>query len=107
MEKETSGKVWVASLQAFPPSGRLCVKVAGRLIALFRVGAQVYASDDACPHEGVSLSKGGTLQGEEITCGYHFWCFNVRTGESVDGMSDPLRRYAVQLVGDDVYLLAG
>ena len=101
------GRIRVASLQDFPTSGRLCVRVGSTSVALFRVGHEVFATQDACPHEGVSLSRGGILKGEEITCGYHFWCFNVRTGESVDGLGDPLTRFQVHVQDGLVYLVTG
>jgi len=50
-----------------------------RLVALYNVGGTVYATDNSCPHSGGPLGK-GTLRGELITCPWHMWTFNVRTG---------------------------
>ena len=76
----------------------------GRTVALFNVDGQLYATADACPHEGVSLGTGGDLEGEVVTCGYHFWSFNVRTGESADGMDERIESYPVMVSGNDILI---
>jgi len=80
------------------------VEVQGRQIALWKVRGQVFATSDACPHEGVSLSAGGDLQEEVVTCGFHYWCFNVCTGKSEDGIDEPLLTYPVKIVGDEIWI---
>ena len=55
--------------------------VAGeRLIALFNVDGQFYALDGVCPHQGGPLGK-GTLRGCVVTCPWHGWQFDVRSGQ--------------------------
>ena len=39
------------------------------------------ALDNACPHQGESLSE-GSLDGTVITCAAHNWKFDVTTGDS-------------------------
>lgn len=97
--------VRVARLQELPPGRMKHIPLSGGAVALHNVNGQIYATQDACPHEGVSLSKGGHLDGETLTCGYHFWCFNVRSGEPEDGLGDALTTYVVKVQGDDIYLL--
>ncbi|MBI1900142.1 MAG: non-heme iron oxygenase ferredoxin subunit [Planctomycetia bacterium] len=55
--------------------------VAGdRLIALFNVDGQFYALDGVCPHQGGPLGK-GSLRGCVVTCPWHGWQFDVRSGQ--------------------------
>ncbi len=98
--------VKVGSRHDLPVGRSKTVWVNGRAIALFNVEGEICATSDGCPHEGVSLGSGGDLEGPVVTCGYHFWSFDVRTGESVDGMDERLQRYRVRLEGDDIFVQA-
>lgn len=59
-------------------SGKV-VKVDGRSIAIFRVKEQYYALANACIHRGGPLGE-GSLSGSMVTCPWHGWKFDVRTG---------------------------
>jgi nitrite reductase/ring-hydroxylating ferredoxin subunit len=78
----------VAEFADLPSSGDgFSVEVEeGRFIALFRVGDEVRALDDACPHQGAPLSMGVVKQGE-VTCSWHGWHFEVETGANTDGLA--------------------
>jgi 3-phenylpropionate/trans-cinnamate dioxygenase ferredoxin component len=65
------------------PSGRLkLVDVRGERIVVANVGGDFCAFNDECTHDGGPLSE-GDLDGEIVTCPWHFSRFNVRTGEVV------------------------
>ena len=55
------------------------VKVDGRSIALFRSNEGYYAMANNCLHRGGPLGE-GDLTGDIVTCPWHGWKFNVRTG---------------------------
>lgn len=104
-----SAYVRVASLQELRPGRSKTVHVMGHAIALYHAEdhaeGRIYATSDICPHEGVSLGTGGSLAGCVITCGYHFWSFDIRTGASDDGMDECLETYPVKIVGSDILVL--
>jgi nitrite reductase/ring-hydroxylating ferredoxin subunit len=77
------------------------VEVNGKVIALFNVGGKVYALDNACLHQGGPLGE-GSLEGEIVTCPWHFWEFNVRTGEKVGDPSVRVATYSVQIEDDSI-----
>jgi nitrite reductase (NADH) small subunit len=55
--------------------------VAGdRVVALFNVDGNFYALDGVCPHQGGPLGK-GKITGCVVTCPWHGWQFDVRTGQ--------------------------
>ncbi len=63
------------------PSGAAIERVAAEhVIALFNVEGTLFALDGVCPHQGGPLGN-GILCGEIVTCPWHGWQFNVRTGE--------------------------
>ena len=55
------------------------VNVEGRSIALFRVKDEYFALANACLHRGGPLGE-GSLSGSVVTCPWHGWKFDVRTG---------------------------
>jgi nitrite reductase/ring-hydroxylating ferredoxin subunit len=69
----------IAAVDSCPP-GRSLEAVAGhQVVALFNVDGQFYALDGVCPHQGGPLGQ-GALEGCVITCPWHGWQFDVRTG---------------------------
>ncbi|MBX3154716.1 MAG: Rieske 2Fe-2S domain-containing protein [Deltaproteobacteria bacterium] len=56
-----------------------------------------------CPHEDVALWE-GDLDGGEIVCPGHGWGFDVRTGRCKSAPGLELRRYAITLVGDEIWV---
>lgn len=69
----------VARTEEIGPGAFKVVEVDGAMVAVFNVGGQYYAIDDACTHDGESLA-GGEVQGEEVVCPRHGARFNIRTG---------------------------
>lgn len=74
--------VKVAELGDVPTDTGLVVEVGREEIALFRLGDEVFAIDNMCPHMGAPIG-GGWLEGEVVVCPFHAWEVNVRTGQVV------------------------
>lgn len=55
------------------------VEIAGRAVMLVCVEGTVHALDDACPHNGASLSDGLVREGC-VTCPSHLWRFRLLDG---------------------------
>lgn len=82
---------------------RAVVRAGGKQIAVFDTSDGVFACDNRCPHEGYPLRE-GTLDGSCIlTCNWHNWKFDLRTGANLYG-GDRVRVYPVELRGGDVWL---
>ena len=68
------------AVSSVPDGGALVVPVDDRLtIAIFRIGDAFYAVDNACPHNGGPLGE-GPLDGAVVTCPWHGFTVDVRTG---------------------------
>ncbi len=93
--------VKVANLSEFATGTAQTVEVNGKTIALYNVGGTIYATDNTCLHQGGPLGE-GMLEGDVVTCPWHMWQYNVRTGENLDDKSLKLATYPVQVEGDDV-----
>jgi nitrite reductase/ring-hydroxylating ferredoxin subunit len=99
----TEPLVRAASLAELRASGRLVVHVDRHTICLIADGDEVYAVDNRCPHMGFPLYR-GTLCDGILTCHWHHARFDLSTGGTFDQWADDLRRFPVELDGDDVLL---
>ncbi|HEX4212302.1 MAG TPA: Rieske (2Fe-2S) protein [Candidatus Dormibacteraeota bacterium] len=87
----------VAAVDEIPSGGRRIVELAGRSIGVFNVGGEFYALRNRCPHQGGPICEGklwGAIEaevpgevrlnreGEILTCAWHGWEFDIRTGQS-------------------------
>lgn len=97
-------RVRAASLSNLPAGGGLRVEVAGRRLALFRVGEEVCVLDDECSHAEASLAEGEVVDGT-VECPRHGAVFDLHTGEA---RSLPATRgvavYRAEVEGDAVYV---
>ncbi len=99
----TEPLVRVASLAELRAAGRLVVHVDRHTLCLFADEDEVYAVDNRCPHMGFPLHR-GTLCDGILTCHWHHARFDLSTGGTFDQWADDLRRFRVELRGDDVLL---
>jgi naphthalene 1,2-dioxygenase system ferredoxin subunit len=65
-------------------------------IALFRVGEELRATDNACPHYGASLSDGWIEDGV-VACPWHCWQFDTKSGECLSVAGADVKVYAVEI----------
>ncbi|HEY5046603.1 MAG TPA: Rieske (2Fe-2S) protein [Rhizomicrobium sp.] len=68
------------------------VRSNGRQVLLVPHDGQIFAIANRCPHEGYPLSEGTVGPNCTITCNWHNWKFDLRTGEALVGR-DPVRTY--------------
>jgi 3-phenylpropionate/trans-cinnamate dioxygenase ferredoxin component len=73
----------VAEIKDLPPGTGASVDAGGRTLALFNVDGTLYALDNTCRHRGGPLGE-GDLDGAIVTCPWHGWRYDVRTG-ALDG----------------------
>lgn len=95
---------WVDAMSAdeLPNDDVWPVMVAGRDLAVYTVGAEVFASDNLCTHGHARLCD-GFLEGHEIECPLHQGRFDVRDGRPLcDPVTVPIRVYPVRVEGGRV-----
>lgn len=74
---------------------------AGRKIVLYHTVDGFFATDSECPHRGGPLAE-GDLMGNEVTCGWHLWSFDVRTGTCLGNPEVSVATHEVCIEGDRV-----
>jgi nitrite reductase (NADH) small subunit len=95
------GFVKMATLDQIPDGSAIEVEHDGRIYALFNVGGVISAIDGICPHQGGPLAD-GAIEGTCVTCPWHGWEFDVRTGKTPLGPKIKQAVYDVKVDGQDV-----
>jgi nitrite reductase/ring-hydroxylating ferredoxin subunit len=81
------------------------VMVARRKVALSRIGDEVFAMEDACPHFGGPLSGGQMHAGRrELICPWHRMRFGLADGRSVTNRELVAKTYPVAVENGRVYV---
>ena len=79
------------------------VSVKGQDIALFNVQGKLYAVENTCAHRGGPLGE-GMVDGEVVTCPWHGWKYNVKTGKSPVNASVSVKSFKTKVVGDEIQI---
>ena len=89
--------VEVAQLDQLATGTGRVVTVANKEVALFNVEGTVYAMDDVCLHQGMSLGC-SPLAGKIVTCRAHGWRYDVTTGSTLQVPGYGVATYPVKVV---------
>ena len=82
------GDISVGELIAF--------KIKGNEVLAVNLGSKIVCLEGRCTHAGASLAE-GNLEGEVLTCPWHYSQFNVITGEVIRGPAGkPLKTYRIE-----------
>lgn len=89
--------VWknVCSSEALPEGHALEVLSGTEVIAVYRHQGELFAIDGVCMHQGGPLAKGKLMDGT-VTCPWHGWQYDLRTGCNAATCKPMLRTYPVQ-----------
>lgn len=96
--------VRVVGTADIPPGSGHIAEVNGQAIAIFNVDGTFYVIDNTCLHRGGPLGE-GELEGDVVTCPWHGWQYNVKTGVSLTNPSVSVKTYQVKVEGADVKIL--
>jgi nitrite reductase/ring-hydroxylating ferredoxin subunit len=91
------------ALDRLDGDGKAVVKIGNKQLALFRTPDGILACNNRCPHEGYPLRE-GTLDGScVLTCNWHNWKFDLKTGANLYG-GDRLRIYPTRVTEGAVWV---
>lgn len=96
--------VKVASMGDLHENESKVVTVNGTEVALIKIGANVCAVRNVCPHKGGPLGE-GEIQGSILTCPWHGWEFDLADGGKCT-MNEMIeaKMYPVKQEGDAVLI---
>lgn len=111
------GEHVIADADEIGDGERLLVEVEGRELGVFRLDGEYHAYINWCPHQGGPLCEGKltgrqrasfdaetletdlewTDDGEILTCPWHDWEFDIKTGENIPRSDVVLPSYPVHV----------
>src|ERR671932_385095 len=91
----------VARVEDVPPGTVAAVRAGDEELALANVDGRFFATQGHCIHLQGPLGE-GELEGCVLTCPWHGWQYDVRTGENEFDRAIVLRTYDVQVSDGDV-----
>jgi nitrite reductase (NADH) small subunit len=94
--------VTVARVHDLAPRTGRQVTVDGRWVALFSVNGEYHAIDAICLHRGGPLADGRLGENCIVTCPWHGWQFDVRTGVLVQDPAVGVTCHETRIVGDEI-----
>src|SRR5437867_705739 len=90
------GFVRFAKTEEIPEGRNKSVRIGLRRIAVFNIAGTLYAIEDACAHMKAPLSQ-GRLSGTELTCTWHGWQYDIRTGQRKGKEAGCVRTFPVKI----------
>jgi NAD(P)H-dependent nitrite reductase small subunit len=94
--------VRVATTSEIPSGQGRMFEVGGRQVAVFNIGGgKFHAIDNVCEHQGGPLAE-GELEDCVVTCPWHGWTYDVKTGVSPDDPDTKVQRFEVRVEAGEV-----
>ncbi len=80
------------------------IRAGEKEICIVRIGDNLLAFQNECPHMGEMLHRGKINYLGEIVCPLHTFRFNVYTGEEVNQRCKSMKTYAILEKPDGIYI---
>jgi nitrite reductase/ring-hydroxylating ferredoxin subunit len=100
------GFVRAAKTGDVPPGTIREFQVEGKAVAVANVDGQFHAINNVCLHRGGPLGD-GPLEGPVVTCPWHGWQYDVRTGKVAQNPTVGVECYPVEVRGDEIFVNVG
>jgi nitrite reductase (NADH) small subunit/3-phenylpropionate/trans-cinnamate dioxygenase ferredoxin subunit len=95
--------VRVADAGSIEPGSAHAFSVGRYEVAVFNVDGEFYALENACPHQGGPIAD-GFVEGAQVTCPWHAWCFDVRTGKMTLGDFATIPQFVVRVESGGLFI---
>jgi nitrite reductase (NADH) small subunit len=93
--------VKVGRVSALPVGAVREIENDGTTYALGNLDGQPFCLDGTCPHAGGPLGQ-GTINGNLLTCPWHGWEFDCRTGFNDFDEDMQVKTYPVVIEGEEI-----
>lgn len=98
--------VRVASIHEVPIEGGISFDYGNAQIAIFRVGGELFATQNSCPHTNAAVLSRGIVGDDhgapKVACPLHKRTFDLRSGNCLSEDCGPIATYPVRVEGEDV-----
>jgi len=104
-DSDQTGKIKLMPLDELTTGQPKRVRAGNRCILLCRVAQTVYAVNEMCTHEDISLSL-GVLEDHYLRCPLHGSRFDIRNGKVIDEPAEiDLETHSVMVEDGWIYLI--
>ncbi|MET0515867.1 MAG: non-heme iron oxygenase ferredoxin subunit [Nitrospiraceae bacterium] len=93
--------VRVAGTADVKPGGGMVAEINGKTLAVFNVDGAYHVIDNTCVHRGGPLGE-GDVEGDVVSCPWHGWQYNIKTGACVNNPAAKVATYEVKVEGNDI-----
>jgi nitrite reductase/ring-hydroxylating ferredoxin subunit len=97
-------RIKMGKLSELSPGQSIEKRILARRIAVFNVDGQLFGIESDCKHMKASLQK-GKVQNDVVTCPWHHWQYDLKTGQCLTVDKFKLKTYPVEVDGEDIYLI--
>ncbi len=91
----------VAKIEDVSQGSGIVAEVGDKSLAVFNVDGEYFVIDNTCIHRGGPLGE-GDLEGTVVTCPWHGWEYNVKTGACTTNPDACVKSYQVTIDGSDI-----
>lgn len=95
----------IGTVEELPEGESLGVKVDGLEIAVFNVNGEFYAIQNKCIHkQGPLYQSEINHEDQTVYCPWHYWEFELDSGEFIIDRDKSLRTFDVEANDDDIFV---
>jgi nitrite reductase/ring-hydroxylating ferredoxin subunit/multimeric flavodoxin WrbA len=94
-------------IKSLPPGYHTVISINGKEVLLFNIDGEINAIGNICLHKGGPLSEGKVekkYDGFYVTCPWHGWEYNVKTGAAPPGFHDQQSLYDAMVKDDKIFV---
>lgn len=95
--------VQVGPVSALPPGAVMEARIGDEAYAICNVDGELHALSGVCPHAGGPIGQ-GLLENGLVSCPWHLWAYDCRTGENDYDPTVRLERFPVKIEGGDILI---
>ena len=100
---DTQGTWKQAALLSQLQDGMQCIQISRLKIVIAKVGKEIYAYANLCPHSGGPMNR-GELNGVVVTCPLHGWRFDLKKEGAETHGYRPLKMYPIREEGNNLLI---
>ena len=99
--------IQACTLKELPNDSQKIIQVGTQKVALFHFNNEITAIANACLHKAGPLGLGlveKKYDGHYVTCPWHGWEYNIKTGNAPPGFKDQQAVYEVKVEADEILI---
>ncbi|MEQ8478969.1 Rieske 2Fe-2S domain-containing protein [Fulvivirga sp.] len=93
-----------AANDTISPQSAVLLQIGNKRLCMARHNDGYFVTDDKCPHNGESLSKGKVNYLGEIICPWHNYRFSLKHGVECERRTHDLTTYSVESREDGIFV---